>query len=262
MNAKQNILILVKTYPEISRKYVETVCTAGILAETKKMIRLYPVRYRYLEGEFQFKKYQWIRAEIAKAISDSRPESFNLVEGTIEIGDIIGTDDGWHQREEWVINHNTLFSSVEDLLISQKRSRTSLGIVKPKEILGFTIEHKSEAEMKEAEIKKKSIISQMGLFEQPKDLEVLPVRPVLKFKCDNPECNSHSMSILDWEFGQLYRKVKDSNNWKQKITEKIMSICGSDKETYLILGNIARWQNIFCILGIFYPPKRRQIRLF
>jgi hypothetical protein len=130
MNAKQNILILVKTYPEISRKYVETVCTAGILAETKKMIRLYPVRYRYLEGEFQFKKYQWIRAEIAKAISDSRPESFNLVEGTIEIGDIIGTDDGWHQREEWVINHNTLFSSVEDLLISQKRSRTSLGIVK------------------------------------------------------------------------------------------------------------------------------------
>jgi hypothetical protein len=131
-----------------------------------------------------------------------------------------------------------------------------------KEILGFTIEHKSEAEMKEAEIKKKSIISQMGLFEQPKDLEVLPVRPVLKFKCDNPECNSHSMSILDWEFGQLYRKVKDSNNWKQKITEKIMSICGSDKETYLILGNIARWQNIFCILGMFYPPKRRQMRLF
>jgi hypothetical protein len=262
MNTKQKILILVKTYPEISRKYIETVCTAGILADTKKLIRLYPIRYRYLEGEFQFKKYQWIRAKITKAISDSRPESYNLVEGTIEIGNIIGTDDGWHEREEWVINHNTLFNSVKDLLNSQKQSRTSLGIVKPKEILEFSIEPKSEAEMKEAEIKKKSIISQMGLFEHPKDLELLPFRPVLKFKCDAPECNSHSMSILDWEFGQLYRKIKESNDWKQKFTDKVMSICSPDKETYLILGNIARWQNIFCILGMFYPPKRRQMRLF
>lgn len=262
MNTKQDILILVKTYPEISRKYIETVCTAGILADTKKLVRLFPIRYRYLEDEFQFKKYQWIKAKIEKAISDSRPESYNLVEDTIEIGNIIGTDDGWQEREEWVINHNTLFNSVEDLLISQKQSRTSLGIVKPKEILEFSIEPKSEAEMKEAEIKKKSMISQMGLFEHPKDLELLPFRPVLKFKCDHPECNSHSMSILDWEFGQLYRKIKESNDWKQKITDKVMSICGSDKETYLILGNIARWKNIFCILGMFYPPKRRQMRLF
>ena len=50
----KDILILVKTYPEISRKYTETVCTAGILSETKELIRLYPVRYRYLEGDNQF----------------------------------------------------------------------------------------------------------------------------------------------------------------------------------------------------------------
>jgi len=42
MDAK-DILILVKTYPEISTKYTETVCTGGILAETKELIRLYPV---------------------------------------------------------------------------------------------------------------------------------------------------------------------------------------------------------------------------
>ena len=53
-----NILIIVKTYPEISRKYTETVCTAGVLADSKTLVRLYPIRFRYLEGTLQFKKYQ------------------------------------------------------------------------------------------------------------------------------------------------------------------------------------------------------------
>ena len=61
-----------KTYPEISRKYTETVCTAGIVADSKTFVRLYPIRFRYLEGKMQFKKYQWIRADITKATSDPR----------------------------------------------------------------------------------------------------------------------------------------------------------------------------------------------
>ncbi|PIP42305.1 MAG: hypothetical protein COX19_01505 [Desulfobacterales bacterium CG23_combo_of_CG06-09_8_20_14_all_51_8] len=174
ISKKQDILILVKTYPEISKKYTETVCTAGILKATKKLIRLYPIRYRYLTGDSQFQKYQWIKAKIKKASLDSRPESFALVESTLEMGNIIGTDGDWVEREKWVINQNTLFKSVEELLSSQKQNKTSLGIVKPREILGFTIEPKSSDEINEAEIKKKSVLSQMGLFEQPKDIELLP----------------------------------------------------------------------------------------
>jgi hypothetical protein len=68
---KQDILIVAKTYPEISKKYTETVCTAGIHGATKKLIRLYPIRYRYLTGESQFRKYQWIKAKIEKAKLDS-----------------------------------------------------------------------------------------------------------------------------------------------------------------------------------------------
>jgi hypothetical protein len=262
MNKKQDILVLVKTYPEISRKYTETVCTAGLNKSTKKLVRLYPIRYRYLAGDSQFRKYQWIKAKIVKANSDPRPESYNLVENTIEIGNIIGTGDDWVEREKLIINQNTLFDSVENLLNSQKETGTSLGIVKSKKILDFTIEPKSLEEINEAEIKKKSVLSQMGLFEQPKNIELLPFRLMLKFQCNNQNCNGHNMSILDWEFGELYRKVKGSIGWEQKITDKVMKICSSKREPYLILGNIARWQNIFCILGIFYPPKVRQLSLF
>ena len=91
----KDILIIVKTYPEISKRYTETVCTGGILAESNQLIRLYPVRYRYLEGKSKFSKYQWISAKVKKAGSDNRPESYNIVEDTIKLGDIIPARSNW-----------------------------------------------------------------------------------------------------------------------------------------------------------------------
>ena len=82
----KDILILIKTYPEISRKYTETVCTGGILADTSELVRLYPVRYRYLTGKDQFSKYQWIKARLRKSPSDARPESYKVAEDSIIIG--------------------------------------------------------------------------------------------------------------------------------------------------------------------------------
>jgi hypothetical protein len=55
---KSDILIVVKTYPEISNKDTETVCTAGVIADIKRLVRLYPIRFRYLEGGQQFSKYR------------------------------------------------------------------------------------------------------------------------------------------------------------------------------------------------------------
>jgi hypothetical protein len=42
---REKILITVKTYPVISKKYQETVCTAG-LREDGSWVRLYPVPFR------------------------------------------------------------------------------------------------------------------------------------------------------------------------------------------------------------------------
>lgn len=259
---KKDILILVKTYPEISKKYTETVCTAGILAETKQLIRLYPVRYRYLEGKTQFSKYQWIRAKIAKSNADTRSESYNIVENTIELGDTIGPGKDWHEREKWVLNSENVYSSIEDLLKAQKEKNMSLGIIRPKEIKSFYIEKKSQSEIDDANRRKDSVIKQLDMFEDRKELEIIPVRFVLHFFCDDKNCPGHKLSILDWEFSQLYRKVKNSKDWKKKIEKKVMDICSEKRETFLILGNMARWQHIFCIIGFFYPPKVRQKYLF
>lgn len=262
MDNKQDILVLVKTYPEISTQYTETVCTAGILKSTRALVRLYPIRFRYLEGESQFRKYQWIRARLSVPERDSRPESRRLAGDSIELGDVIGTGDGWLEREKWVVNENTLHDSVEALWESQESNNTSLGVVRPRQILEAYVDHKTADEIQEAEEKKASVLSQMGLFETPKDIELLPFRLMLRFRCDRPACREHKMSILDWEFGQLYRKVKRDPDWEEKLTRKVMTLCGPERDPYLILGNMARWPNVFYVLSIFHPPRERQQVLF
>lgn len=60
---RAKILITVKTYPLLSSKHIETVCTAE-LREEGKWIRIYPVPFRNLDRNKRFKKYQWIEANI------------------------------------------------------------------------------------------------------------------------------------------------------------------------------------------------------
>jgi len=262
---KSDILIVVKTYPEMSAKYTETVCTAGILADTKELIRLYPIRFRYLEGSQRFKKYQWIRAKISKATSDPRPESYNIDPNTIELFDVIPTINSWAERCEWLLNKQTIYPSVEALRDAQKMSGTSLGLVKPKAVTRVTVIEKNEKEINAAIAKMHGIVKQLDLFEEKKDLYILPIRIMVEFICDDLQCAGHKMSILDWEFGQLYRNVKNSADWKEKIESKVRDeIFSETRETYIILGNMVSHPQTFCLLGFFWPPrqKNRQIPLF
>ena len=79
----ERILILAKTYPSPSAKYVETSCIAGI-NQNGLMRRLYPVPFRMIEEGQKFKKWQWINVRIEKANKDHRPESHKLYVDTIE----------------------------------------------------------------------------------------------------------------------------------------------------------------------------------
>ena len=45
---QERILVTVKTYPTLSRKYGETVCTAGV-REDGTWVRMYPVPFRRMD---------------------------------------------------------------------------------------------------------------------------------------------------------------------------------------------------------------------
>src|SRR5450830_634618 len=97
----ERILILAKTYPSPSAKYTETSCVAGInsLGEPR---RLYPVPFRMVNGDQQFKKWQWIEVRIEKSPQDNRPESHRLFVDTIQTLDTLTTAKEWSDRRIWI----------------------------------------------------------------------------------------------------------------------------------------------------------------
>jgi len=79
----ERVLILCKTYPSPSATYSETSCVAGV-TEAGKLIRLFPVPFRLIADEQQFRKWQWITALVEKARDDHRPESHRIFVDKIE----------------------------------------------------------------------------------------------------------------------------------------------------------------------------------
>ncbi len=57
------LLVTVRTYPTLSRKYGELVCTAG-LTEDGNWMRIYPVPFRRLADYKQFQKYSVIEMDV------------------------------------------------------------------------------------------------------------------------------------------------------------------------------------------------------
>lgn len=84
--AKTRVLITVKTYPTISGKYDELVCTAGF-REDGTWVRIYPVSFRKKAYDQQYRKYDWIEIDLDKNTGDFRPESFrpHSLDAEIEI---------------------------------------------------------------------------------------------------------------------------------------------------------------------------------
>ena len=71
---RERVLITVKTYPTLSRKYGETVCTAGV-REDGSWVRIYPVPFRRLDEAEQYRKFDWLECALNRSRSDPRPET-------------------------------------------------------------------------------------------------------------------------------------------------------------------------------------------
>ncbi len=201
------ILITVKTYPNLSKKYDELVCTAGVL-EDGSWIRIYPIPFRKLDYEQQYKKYQWIEVDVEKNTSDYRPESYSLKDRlftAIKPLEKIGTENNWQERKD-IILKNKVYTNLTELIADAKSDKcTSLATFKPTEILGFVIE---DAEKEYSEKRVEAILNQraqLSLFEEPRDFEIarkLPYKFSYKFKDD--EGREATLMIEDWEIGSLY----------------------------------------------------------
>jgi hypothetical protein len=267
---QKRVLIWGKTYPEMSTKYLETVCTAGVTEEGRP-VRLYPIPYRYLEEKAKFDKYQWITARLMRKYEDPRPESFKIDCESIQAGDTIPpTKDEWGKRADIVFRDPSWqFDSVDDLHEAQRSHKTSLGVVIPKEFLGIGIVRRpnEDAEtfkrkLNDWKARAAAARAQMTLFEdtpspEVKDLDYVDSRFSIKWLCNSPSCKSHTTQILDCEIVELHRREGED-----KALKKLQSICNlSEYAIRLFLGNLLKHPMSFTVVGLWYP-KRAQDRLF
>lgn len=268
---KTRVLITVTAYPLPSRAHDELVCTAGVL-EDGSWVRIYPVPFQFLE----FGKYQWIELDLVPqdAARDFRPESrrprhYDLSDLTVLSQ--VGTEQAWHVRKQLCLR-NTYTNIAALVADSHAPANRSLAAFKPARVSRLIVE-KDEREWKEEWRKQ---LEQMDLLTRPDArgprvlIDKIPFKFKYRFRDDAGK--EATMTIEDWEIGALYRNCLaaaegDEDIAVEKVRQKYEAEFLSEKDISLFLGTTlehhrARHTNPFTIIGVFYPPRRRQGTLF
>ena len=251
---KKKVTVVVKAYPEPSRRYGTVVCIAGITDEDK-WIRLYPVPIRKFTGPNKIRKFYVIEVECKpdkdyqkrKESHKIRPESIKIIDEGLTLPKA-----RWNQRNDIV--KPVMNESVEDLIDLQKRDRTSIGMIRPTQIMGFT---------KEKPLK--IIKNESWAFVETLDGEKVPIFTKMEhifkyqFRCSGCQGEKgHNMQCEDWELFESYRRWGNEYNTPEtlwtKLEEKFLHRMIDTKDLHFILGTHNRFPTWF-IIGLYYPPK-------
>jgi len=253
------VLITVKTYPIPSSKYDELVCTAGV-NETGDFIRLYPVNFRDLPWDQQYKKYQWLEVDAIKHSGrDSRKESFRPNCDTIRlIGELIPPRNNWAERSKFALAKAS--QSMEELCARQEQDKTSLGIFRPKQVLDLVV----KPDNPDWKPGFRAALMHQRLWENRKASKQPPRKVPFKFQyrfmCDDPRCNGHQMMIEDWEVGALYWRCIDNGATEieaaQSVKEKFLdTLCASALDTHFYVGTVLAYPKSWVVIGVYWPRK-------
>lgn len=255
------ILILCKTYPSPSEKYVETSCVAGV-REDGSLIRLFPVPFRLVSADKQFKKWQWVQAKVEKAKKDHRPESFQVKIDTLNCDPhTLSTKNEWSDRRKY-LNKITVFSSFSKIEQDREINGTSLALVRPTKLLGLEIEAVKPSEWTEDEISKLLQQQQQGsLFGEDRSdintLRKLPFAFYYRYECIGPDgiSEQYRHKIVDWEAGALFWRCfrEYPSEWEQKFRERMWDFMIS-RDLIFLMGNIHRFPAQWLIVSLLYPP--------
>jgi hypothetical protein len=251
----RRILIVVKTYPNPSRKYGETVCCAGVDLDTDRWVRIYPITFRQLADK-RFAKYQIIECLAKKPNSDNRPESIRVDQDSIKLDGtpLPSGDTGWRRRMALLPPPAT---SLEEIHDAQRVNGTSLGMLRPRRIERLVIEPaKPWSASQEAHIRQQRLNLGAELSTELSELKQIPWKFSYRFTCDDERCNGHQLQIEDWEIGQSFRSWSRSHpgNWQAMIKQKYEEELPG-RDLHLVVGNLAKHHGTFVIIGLVRPPR-------
>lgn len=256
------VLVTVKTYPSPSDRYGETVCVAGVRLDRNvpEWIRLYPMKFRLVDYEQQFRKYEIIEIPVtAHGGSDPRPESMRPHQAHMRSVRLVASSKNWADRRALIrplIGATTTCDLIAaNSAVDYSQPAPSLGLVKCNPV---QIAVSDGEPWEPRQIAKVVRAAQPDLFNPDgfRELEPAPFRVKVKYRCDSTGCPGHEPTLLDWETGQAGRKWSSERGVvraKQMLQEKYESLFGDDRDSHLFVGNMHQHRASFSALGVWSP---------
>lgn len=271
---RERILITVKTYPTLSQKFGELVCTAGV-REDGSWVRLYPVPFRRLSMQEQYRKFQWVDVALVRNASDNRPESFRLLDpDDIQLGAVLGTEGLWAERRRLLLELNPVATDLQALIDEAHANTRSLATFKPAAILDVKVEPGDRRWPADKVAALRARADQGELFSEEgwRDSFQL-VRPVpwkFSYRFRDSAGKESTLQILDWETGALYWNClraagNDERVAVQKVRAKYLHFA-EHTDLHFFFGTLHtfhQWKspNPWAIVGVVPFPRQPQLNL-
>ena len=273
---KERILVTVKTYPTLSTKYGETVCTAGV-REDGSWVRIYPVPFRRLEEREQYKKFDWIECDLVRNSKDHRPESHRPFDQG-ELADLepvghIGTSDKWRERRRILLGNARVYDRRDEIVNAAKKNEMSLCVFKPSRVRDLTWEQEEPKWDPHKLQEMRKIHSQLDLFGDNEWLRTFKIIPKLPYSFSylftDATGKESRLQILDWEIGALYWNCLKNANGDEygaltKVREKYFDTF-LQTDLHFFLGTTQQWHSVapnpWVIIGVFPVPHDDRLSL-
>jgi hypothetical protein len=256
MYESKRILVVVKTYPNPSQTYGETVCCAGVDLATRRWVRMYPITFRRL-ADRSFAKFQEIVCNATRPRDDSRPESLRVDQDSIALvgRKLPAGDRGWRRR---MASLPPAWRSLEEIREAQRAQGTSLAMFRPGRIVGFVKEKaKPWSARQRAYLRQEHLNLGVEISRELRELEQIPWTFSYRFLCDDERCTKpHELQVIDWEIGESYRKWCKAYGavWEEKFRQKYeVDLPATD--LHFVVGNLAKRRQTFVIIGLVRPPR-------
>jgi hypothetical protein len=271
---RERILITVKTYPTLSRKYGETVCTAGV-REDGSWVRMYPVPFRRLDEAEQYRKYDWIDCRLERRTSDPRPESFRPVDaGELEPVGHMGTTSEWRERRDVLLKKARVYDRIDEIVEGAKANRISLAVFKPTRVTDFSWEEEARDWDSQKLRDMRALTDQLDLFTDNAWRETFKVIPKLpysfSYRFEDAVGRTAELQVLDWEVGALFWNCRRSCDGNEpdalaKVRQKYFDAF-LRTDLHFFLGTTQQFHfvapNPWVIVGVLPIPPEHQPSLF
>lgn len=263
MSETARVLITVKASPQPSAKYGDTVCVAGIRVDDGRAdwIRLYPLPFRWMGVEQQFKKFDVIDVEVRRETKDTRPESFRPDIDSIEV---IGHLDRWKDRQPYMERVHRTSTCALTHAATEHHDAPSLGMVTVASVERLRIERFGGwNEAQQRRIAEAANLAPLSLFgdaaNTPVELKAPRFVARYEYQCTADGCPGHVGQILDWELTALQGRLNREPEEKAiaEIEKKFhVQMFAPGRQTPFFMGNFedARKRHSFSVLGVYYPP--------